>query len=65
MTQEAEGNIKFLKLTNGEQIIVTTDEKIKNYKDKKSIDVLDAVQIGTIKIPSGQSIMETYNIYSY
>jgi|TARA_R110000824_G_scaffold158061_2_gene331659 hypothetical protein len=62
MTQEAEGNIKFLKLTNGEQIIVTTDEKIKNYKDKKSIDVLDAVQIGTIKIPSGQSIMETYTM---
>lgn len=62
MTQEAEVNIKFLKLTNGEQIIVTTDEKIKTFKDKKAIDVMDAVQIGTIKIPAGQAVMETYTM---
>jgi hypothetical protein len=51
---------KFLKLTNGESIIATTDDECSSFKDKEFIQVTDPVQVGTIRMPRGNMIIESY-----
>ena len=51
---------KLLKLTNGENIIVTTDDNCETFKDKEFIDVVDPVEIATLRIPQGQTLVESY-----
>lgn len=51
---------KYLKLTNGENIIVTTDHTCCNFKDEKTISVFDAVLVSSVKIANGPYLIETY-----
>jgi len=51
---------KFLKLTNGENIIATTEDECNTFKDKEFLDVIDPVQVGTIRLPRGNMIIESY-----
>lgn len=53
---------KFLKLTNGEDIIVRTDDACDTFSGKEFIDVEDPVLIMSVRIPRGQLIIETYSI---
>lgn len=51
---------KLLKLTNGENIIVTTDDNCETFKDKEFIDAVDPVEVATVRIPQGQVLVESY-----
>lgn len=51
---------KLLKLTNGEDLIVSTEDSCETFKGKEFLDVVDPVQIGTIKLPRGNMIIESY-----
>ena len=53
---------KLLKLTNGENLIVTTDSHCQNFKQQSSISVIDPVLISTIKFNKGPFIVETYTM---
>jgi hypothetical protein len=53
---------KFLKLTNGEDIIAATNNDCKNFKDQKMVLVSDPVLIGTIKMAQGPYLVETYTM---
>jgi hypothetical protein len=53
---------KFLKLSNGEDIIATTDSNCKNFKEQKSIFVYDPVLINTIKLAQGPYMVETFTM---
>jgi hypothetical protein len=51
---------KLLKLTNGDNLIVSTDDDCTTFKNKEFIDIIDPVQIGTMRFPHGNKIVETY-----
>jgi hypothetical protein len=51
---------KFLKLTNGENIIATTEDECTTFKDKEFLQVTDPVQVGTIRMPKGNMVIESY-----
>jgi len=51
---------KFLKLTNGEDIIVQTDDICDTFKDKEFINIIDPVLIASMRIPRGAVIIESY-----
>lgn len=51
---------KLLKLTNGENLIVTTDDACETFKNKEFLDVVDPVQVGVIRMPRGNMIIESY-----
>lgn len=53
---------KFLKLSNGEDIIATTDNDCKDFKNQKSIFVYDPVQINTIRIAQGDMLVESFTM---
>ena len=54
------GYCKFLKLSNGDEIIVTTDNNCSDYKNEKYIHVIDPVEIKAISIAKGPMIVETH-----
>jgi len=51
---------KFLKLSNGENIVCATDDDCQNLKSKISIHILDPVLVTPVRIPRGSQIAETY-----
>lgn len=51
---------KLLKLTNGDNIIVTTEDACDTFKDKEFIEFTDPVQVGVMRFPKGTRIVETY-----
>lgn len=51
---------KLLKLTNGENIIVTTDDNCESFKDKEFIDAVDPIEVSTVQIPNGHVMIESY-----
>lgn len=51
---------KLLKLSNGENLIVTTDDACDTFLGKEFIDVIDPVQVGTVRVPRGNMIIESY-----
>lgn len=51
---------KLLKLINGENIIVTTDDNCETFQNKEFIDAVDAVEVSTLQIPQGQMLVESY-----
>lgn len=51
---------KFLKLINGDNLIVTTDDDCKTFKGKEFINCVDPVQVGTLRFPRGSMIVESY-----
>lgn len=53
---------KLLKLTNGENLIVSTDSNCQDFKNEKIISVIDPVLINTLKFNRGPFIVETYTM---
>ena len=51
---------KYLKLINGENLIVTTDDDCKTFKGKEFLNCVDPVQVGTIKFPRDSMVIESY-----
>lgn len=51
---------KFLKLINGDNLIVTTDDDCKSFKDKEFLNCVDPVQVGTVRFPKGTMVIESY-----
>jgi hypothetical protein len=51
---------KFLKLINGDNLIVTTDDECKSFKDKEFLSCVDPVQVGTVRYPRGTMVVESY-----
>lgn len=50
---------KFLKLTNGEEIIVTTDNDCSDFKKDKYLSIIDPVEVKAMQIVKGHHIIET------
>lgn len=51
---------KFIKLTNGEDIIVQTDDLCDTFKNKEFISVVDPVLISSMRRAHGNMIVESY-----
>ena len=51
---------KFLKLTSGENLIVSTEDECKDLADKKYIEVSEPVEIHSMKMPYAGGIIESY-----
>lgn len=56
---------KFVKLTNGEDIIVSTDDPCTTFLNKEFIDVIDPVVLGTVRIPRPHGVVERYVMYKW
>ena len=50
---------KYVKLTNGENIIVMTDTDCKEFKDRKSISILNPVELSTVRMANDPMLMES------
>lgn len=57
--------IKYIKLINGDNIIVTTDSDCKNFKEKKVIMIVNPIQIISLKINQGPLIIESFTMSSW
>ena len=55
-----EFHYKLLKLSNGENIVCTTDDNCENLKSKVSVYICDPVLVTPVRIPKGINIVETY-----
>lgn len=53
---------KYLKLTNGENIIVTTDNDCKEFKQYKTINIVNPVELAVMRISNGPMIMESMTL---
>ena len=53
---------KFVKLTNGDDIIVMTDTDCKEFKDRKSISIINPVELSTVRMANGPVIMESISL---
>jgi len=53
-------HVKYIKLINGENLIVTTDSDCKNFKKNKSLNVINPVQIVGFKLNRGPMVMESF-----
>ena len=51
---------KFLKLTSGENLIVTTEDECMDLVDKKYIEVTEPVEIHSMKMPYAGGVIESY-----
>lgn len=51
---------KFLKLTSGENLIVTTTDECTELLDKKYIEVTEPVEIQSMKMPYAGGVVESY-----
>jgi hypothetical protein len=51
---------KFLKLTSGENLIVSTEDECMDLVDKKYIEVSEPVEIHSMKMPCGGGLIESY-----
>lgn len=51
---------KYLKLTNGENIIVSTDDNCETFADKEFIDIVDPVLISSYRFPRGSMVVESF-----
>jgi len=50
---------KYVKLTNGENIIVMTDTDCKEFKSRKSISIINPVELSTVRMTNGPVLMES------
>lgn len=53
---------KYLKLTNGENIIVTTDNDCKQFKQHKTINIINPVELAVMRLSNGPMIMESMTL---
>jgi len=51
---------KFLKLTSGENLIVSTEDECDELVDKKYIEVTEPVEIHSMKMPYAGGVIESY-----
>lgn len=51
---------KYLKLSNGEDIMVTTDDDCRTFVGKEFLTIVDPVLITTYKYPEGDVVIERY-----
>lgn len=51
---------KFLKLTSGENLIVSTEDECMDLADKKYIEVTEPVEIHSMKMPYAGGLIESY-----
>ena len=51
---------KYIKLTNGEDILATTDDDCKTFEGKEFLSIVDPVLITTFKYPRGEMVVERY-----
>jgi hypothetical protein len=51
---------KFLKLTSGENLIVSTEDECMDLVDKKYIEVTEPVEIHSMKMPYAGGVIESY-----
>jgi hypothetical protein len=51
---------KFLKLTNGENIIVSTDDDCETFVNKEFINIVDPVLISSFRFPKGNMVVESF-----
>jgi hypothetical protein len=51
---------KFLKLTSGENLIVSTEDECMDLADKKYIEVTEPVEIHSMKMPYAGGVIESY-----
>jgi hypothetical protein len=51
---------KFLKLTSGENLIVSTEDECMDLVDKKYIEVTEPVEIQSMKMPYAGGVIESY-----
>ena len=51
---------KFLKLTSGENLIVSTEDECIDLTDKKYIEVSEPVEIHSMKMPYAGGVIESY-----
>ena len=51
---------KFLKLTSGENLIVSTEDECIDLADKKYIEVSEPVEIHSMKMPYAGGVVESY-----
>ena len=51
---------KFLKLTSGENLIVSTEDECMDLVDKKYIEVSEPVEIHSMKMPYAGGVIESY-----
>ena len=54
--------IKYLKLINGENLVVSSKDDFKDYKSKKYIEIFDPIEIKAMKIHHGYQVMEHYTM---
>jgi hypothetical protein len=53
---------KYLKLTNGDDIIVTTDSNCENFRKDSVLYVYDPVLISTVRLAQGHYFVETFTM---
>jgi len=51
---------KFVKLVNGDEIIVTTDNDCNDYKNDRYLSVIDPVEVRSMQMVRGPHIVETH-----
>jgi len=51
---------KFVKLLNGDEIIVTTDNDCNDYKNDRYLSVIDPVEVRSMQMVRGPHIVETH-----
>jgi hypothetical protein len=56
---------KLFKLSSGENIICTTDDNCDDLFSRKTICVMDPVQINNVRIPKGEYLIESYVLTSW
>jgi hypothetical protein len=54
------GYCKYLKLSNGEEIIVTTDNDCSDFKKEKYLYIVDPVEIKAVSMSKGPMVFETH-----
>ncbi len=51
---------KFVKLSNGDDIILTTEDNYDTFKDKEFVSGKNVVQVGVIRLPRSGGVVESY-----
>ena len=51
-----------MKLTNGENIIVTTDNDCKQFKQHKTINIINPVELAVMRVTNGPMVMESMTL---
>jgi len=54
--------VKYLKLINGESLVVSSNDDFSDFKNKKYIEIFDPIEIRAMKVTHGYQIMEHYTM---